>query len=102
MKRVEFRLTMPGRASWDGRWSGDGKTYSLERSVDDAQAAELDGRSWTYAWPDGWRAEVSARVVGEHEERPASAGFRGYDWMVDSVLRHGEIYAGHEQPKTQP
>ena len=101
MKRVEFSLAMPGRASWDGRWSGDSKTYSVERSVDDAHAADLDGRSWAYAWPDGWRAEVSARVVADHDDRPPSAGFRGYDWMVDSILRYGKIYADHEQPRAQ-
>jgi hypothetical protein len=25
--RVEFKLDMPGRGSWDGRWSGEGRLH---------------------------------------------------------------------------
>ena len=25
-----------------------------------------------------------------------SQGFHGYDWMVESILRHGKFYADHE------
>lgn len=99
MTRVEFTLAMPGRASWDGAWSGEGRNYALVREVDDASATQLDGRSWSYGWPDGWRAEVRARVIRAGEELAPSRGFRGYDWMVASILRHGAIYADHEAPE---
>lgn len=102
MTRVEFRLTMPGRNSWDGRWSGEERNYTLMRIVDDDQAAQLDGRSWSYGWSDGWRAEVSARVVRDDETLKPSHGFQGYDWMVASILRYGKIYADHERPGTEP
>jgi hypothetical protein len=100
MTRVEFRLLMPGRNSWDGKWSGDAHNYTILRDFDDDEKAlRLVGRSWSYGWPDGWRAEVTARVVHDGEKLKPSDGFHGYDWMVDSILRYGKIYADHEVPE---
>jgi hypothetical protein len=98
MPCIEFRLTMPGRNSWDGKWSGDGPAHTLARDVDEAQATKLDGRSWSYSWSDGWRAEVRARRLLEGESPTPSQGFRGYYWMIASILQHGKIYADHELP----
>ncbi len=98
LNTVEFKLTMPGRNSWDGQWSGESRNYTLVRDLDEAKAAQIDGRSWSYGWPDGWRAEVSARVVQEAEELKPSHGFHGYDWMVASILRYDKIYADLEAP----
>ena len=98
MTRVEFKLAMPKRGSWDNKWSGDGKNFTLTRDVDDAQAAQLAGRTWTYFWADGWSAEVSARVVQDSVELQPSHGFKGYSWMVDSILLHDKIFADHERP----
>ena len=105
--RVEFRLSMPNRASWNGGWSGEGRNYSVVRELSDegmTQLFDLDPysldaaacrRSWTHRWSDGWIAEVSARVVPPSEELPASDGFNGYEWMIDNILRkgdpHGEV-----------
>lgn len=97
-KRVEFKLHMPRRGSWDNRWSGEGKNYTLTRDVDDVAAEKLDGRVWAYCWTDGWCAEVTARVVPDGEKQRPSQGFHGYSWMVDSILRHDKIYADHEHP----
>lgn len=102
MTQVEFKLTMPGRRTWDGKWSGDDRNYTLVRDVDGDRAVQLDDQSWSYSWPDGWRAEVSARVVRTSEMLKPSHGFHGYDWMVASILRYGKIYADHEQPETAP
>ncbi len=102
MTRVEFRLTMPDRSSWDNKWSGDGRNYLLVRGVDAALAGQLDGQTWSYGWPDGWRAEVSARALPEDETLRPSQGFCGYDWMVTSILQYGKIYADHERPATPP
>lgn len=102
MIRVEFRLTMPGKGSWNNKWSGDEHTYLLVRDVDTALASQLDGQTWSYGWPDGWRAEVRARVLPEDETLRPSRGFCGYDWMVSSILQYGKIYADHERPVTPP
>ena len=93
MKRIEFRLSMPGRASWDGKWSGAGKHYAIARTMTDENADKLMRgaveRSWNHHWPDGWTAEVTARVVPPGERLKKSAGFCGYDWMVANILDHG-------------
>lgn len=102
MTCIEFRLAMPGKASWDGKWSGDDRNYTLLRDLDDDQAAQLDGRSWSYSWPDGWRAEIYARLAHVGETRKPSHGFHGYDWMVASILQYDKIYADHEVPKEAP
>ena len=100
--RVEFKLAMPSRGSWDNRWSGESRNYTLIRDLDDEQASQLSGRSWSYGWPDGWRAEISARIVHEAETQKPSHGFHSYDWMVESILRYGKIYADHERPEAAP
>lgn len=102
MTRVEFKLTMPGKGSWDGKWSGENRNYTLLRDLDDKIAAEIDGVSWMYSWSDGWCAEISARIVRDKDALEPSHGFHGYDWMVDSILRYRRIYADHERPDTVP
>lgn len=102
MIRVEFTLAMPGKGSWNSRWSGESRNYTLVRDLDDDRAAQLDGQSWSYRWPDGWRAEISARIMREGDTHKPSHGFHGYDWMVASILRYGKIYADHERPESTP
>jgi hypothetical protein len=91
--RVEFRLTMPNANTWNGRWSGEGRNYSIVKTLADrAAAALLEGKptlSWFHSWDDGWCAEVTARVVSGR--LPKSDGFCGYDWMVANILRWGTI-----------
>lgn len=99
MTRVAFTLTMPSRRTWNSAWSGDGKNYTIVREVGDTFAAEIDGRSWSYSWNDGWRASVIAHIVPIGASLAKSDGFCGYDWMVDSVIRYGKIYADHERPE---
>lgn len=102
MKRVEFTLTMPQRGSWNGKWSGESRNYTLTRELADDKAAKLDGRSWSYGWSDGWRASISARIVLDGEIQRPSDGFHGYDWMVASIMRYDKIYADHERPEAAP
>jgi len=101
LTRIEFKLAMPNRGSWDNRWSGESRNYALVRDLNADRADQLDGRSWFYSWPDGWCAEVSARIIPERETLKPSHGFHGYDWMVDSILRYEKIYADHELPDMQ-
>lgn len=99
MHRVVFQLSMPGRSSWDGRWSGEGRNYARVRDLSDDQVARLgiseSPRYWTHRWSDGWVAEISARVVPAGEELAKSDGFNGYDWMIDNLIvrgtPHGEV-----------
>ncbi len=39
--RVEFRLTMPGRSSWNGRWSGEEKNYTIVRTLSSKTISQL-------------------------------------------------------------
>lgn len=104
---VAFVLTMPGCGSWNGRWSGEGQLYAVVRKFGDSQKTQakllaLAGRSFSYSWPDGWRAsiEVSTPTTKEARElRKNSKGFCGYEWMIESILARGKILADHEIPK---
>jgi len=93
MKRIEFRLSMPGVNSWNNRWSGEGRNYSIVRKISDKWANKLfDGKetaSWTHHFGDGWSARITARVVPTGERLKRSDGFCGYDWMVSNILAYG-------------
>ena len=39
-KIVLFTLSMPGRNSWNGRWSGEGKKYNIVRKMTAKEADE--------------------------------------------------------------
>ena len=91
---VAFVLTMPGNASWDGRWSGDGKIHARTRSLPGLKAKELDGQDFYHSFGDGWLAMVRAKIVDAKGRRAmdrASDGFCGYEWMIDSIVKHGRI-----------
>ncbi len=89
---IEFELAMPGRSSWNGRWSGDDRQYLLYRTLTAKRCAEIgisagEG-SWTCSFGDGWTARVTGRRV---KKRRRSDGFAGYGWMVSIILDHGSI-----------
>lgn len=96
-QRVEFRLLMPGVASWDGKWSGEERNYVLYLQLSEADIGRLSiPTGWYYSWDDGWCAEVRARVMEKGERRKKSDGFNGYDWMVDNILRWNQAACQHE------
>lgn len=94
---------MPNRASWNGRWSGEDKKHYIIKKVSDRFLKQQDhlkklhetgADGWYYRWEDGWGASVSAQIIDGTEarkRRKLSAGFCGYDWMVESILSKGEI-----------
>lgn len=99
-----FTLTMPNRGSWNGKWSGENNFYGCFRSVSKATADKLDGQDFYYHWKDGWGANISIHIASGNvlrQLRKKSKGFHGYEWMVDSILKHGKIYTDHEIPKEQ-
>lgn len=96
---LAFRLNMPGVRSWNGRWSGEGKDYVKVVTLR-GKAGETKGRqilsegSFDYCFGDGWLARVDVEEVGSAGAarlRKKSAGFCGYDWMVDSIVKNGRI-----------
>lgn len=99
---VVFRLTMSGVNSWNGRWSGEDKNYTLTRYLSAETAAKVAGRSWTHAFGDGWVAKVEATALAEGDY-VKSDGFCGYDWMVANIIRHDSTNAPIEvEPPPSP
>lgn len=105
MKLISFELTMPNRGSWNGKWSGEDKRYFIVKSTSDKafknkeHFKELEEKGFDnfyYRWNDGWGANVRAEIIDSKtasKRRKQSAGFCGYDWMVDSILMDGIIIA---------
>lgn len=96
--RLCFKLNMPGRNSWDGKWSGDNKLYAkviiFKKNQKDKAIQILKDGPYSYRWSDGWRAEVSIMTVSKSEAREIikkSSGFHGYDWMINSIINYGKI-----------
>lgn len=95
-----FNLTMPNRASWNGKWSGDNslnaRVMKVNKSDIDAELLNkiLSQRDFYYRWDDGWTACVSVTKIDSKEAikiRKNTKGFCGYDWMIKSILKCGEI-----------
>lgn len=112
MRIISFELTMPNRGSWNGQWSGQDKKYYVIEKISDRylnskewfkELLEKGTDNWRYSWSDGWSANVKAQIIDAAEarkRRKLSVGFAGYNWMIDSIKIHGEIYATHERPKS--
>lgn len=101
---LAFTLSMPNCASWDGKWSGEGKKYVVTRTFNGkagiAKAEAIrDKGYYHYSWPDGWGAGISVKEVDSRQAaklRKESQGFCGYDWMVKSIVAYGRPMADHE------
>jgi hypothetical protein len=89
-KRVIFELSMPSNNAWNGKWSGEGDTYTVVRTLPVAKANALKPR-YTYSFGDGWVAAVRVREAALRE-KPTNR-FCGYEWMIDSILKRDAITA---------
>lgn len=98
--KIVFVLSMPGNNSWNGKWSGEGDCYAVIRTVSNAKKhivkylALLEKRHFSYNFGDGWRASIEVfepTPTQVRQYRKISRGFCGYDWMIDTILAHGEI-----------
>jgi hypothetical protein len=90
MTRVEFRLTMPNPPSWNGKWSGDDRKHAVVRTLkDDVAKRVLAGESYDHHFGDGWVAHIEVRQMAPCERKGKSAGFSGYEWMIDNIVAHG-------------
>lgn len=79
---------MPSNNAWNGKWSGEGNTYTVAKTLPEAKFYGLKPR-YTYSFGDGWVAAVKVREAAPREK--ASNRFCGYEWMIDSILKHGAI-----------
>lgn len=90
-----FTLSMPNNNSWNGKWSGEGNLYAVTRR--NPRKKELLDKILGYhshVFGDGWVAAVEVKVASAAEANKVvrkSKGFCGYDWMVSSIMQHGEI-----------
>lgn len=125
MRILSFELTMPNKGSWNGKWSGEDRKYFIVRKFDNKVADKImegaetspiyEGffapvkvgetparKSYYYGWNDGWGANVRVEYVDAREankRRKNSAGFCGYDWMVDSIINYDEILSSDQIKK---
>lgn len=96
---VVFELNMPRCGSWNGQWSGQDQLFVRVKSARSNELKEkldkiVQTGSFRYTWDDGWCARVDVRQIDATEAakiRRKSKGFCGYDWIIDSILKHGEI-----------
>jgi hypothetical protein len=92
-----FVLTMPGKGSWNGKWTGDGEFFA--RAIPAFRYGKplypnLKEGSYGYFWDDGWSASVKVTFITKSEAMKArrkSKGFCGYDWMISDLMKYGEI-----------
>ena len=96
--KLSFELSMPSNNSWNGKWSGANRKYV--RVIDFGTSKKTAERMrkligyHTYSFGDGWRAGITVKEVDNVEAKALkkqSAGFCGYDWMIDSLRYYGKI-----------
>lgn len=93
-----FRLSMPNCASWNGKWSGEGKRYVTARllpaNIDPELVEKLKSGYFYHNFGDGWGAAVSTEIVEGaaacNKATKGSDGFCGYDWMCGNILKYGK------------
>ncbi len=98
--KISFTLSMPNNNSWNGKWSGEDRKFvrvkdfgKTKKGIGRAETI-LAGRAYSYNFGDGWRASVAVAEVDNATARKLtkqSAGFCGYDWMIDSIIYNGKI-----------
>lgn len=99
---ISFQLTMPNVGSWNGQWTGANRPYFVVKNFKKAEIhkehftslLEKGKDSWYYDFGDGWGANVEAEIINSSEakkRRKITAGFYGYNWMIDSIIKHGFI-----------
>lgn len=102
---LSFELTMPGVNSWNGQWSSASKPHFKVLTVGEKCLAKPGGH-YGYDFGDGWRASVEVKKVDgatARKLRKITAGFCGYDWMIDEIRAYGQIrtLAERRAPKAE-
>ena len=78
---------MPNVGSWNGKWTTRDQVHTVLVGST-KKDYELIG-SYRYDFGDGWSAQIKIREA-EPKER-ISGKFYGYEWMVHSIRKHGQI-----------
>ena len=95
---IVFELTMPNRGSWNGKWSGENNRYIRVKSEHSIpNISNIIDKDFYYTWDDGWTACVAVKKMSSRDARKLekiSSGFCGYDWMIQSILKHNKIIKG--------
>jgi len=98
---VSFQLTMPNVGSWNGKWTGASKKYYVVQKIAPTwlkkqehfkELLEKGRDNWHHSWNDGWGANVTVEIIDASEakkRRKESAGFCGYEWMIDNIKYYG-------------
>ena len=90
---IVFELSMPNVGSWNGKWTGANRNYIRTMRECDVPK-EYWNKDFYFHWDDGWSACISTTKMPCNEARKLerkSDGFCGYDWMIKSIIRNGEI-----------
>lgn len=88
---------MPNVGSWNGKWTGAQNAHFAFTRCTEKKFKELSdkiGKSYYYDFGDGWGASIDVKIITAKEKakiQKVNKGFMGYDWMIDSILKHGEI-----------
>jgi len=98
---------MSNVGSWNGKWTGTDNFYCRVRSY--APKSEkiknlLASPNHYYNFGDGWGASISIEECKAKEAakfKKMSAGFRGYDWMIDEIEEYGRILTLKERDTKQ-
>lgn len=96
MSNLAFILSMPSNNSWNNKWSGAERVYAVIQRIGSKKWRDkiLSNAPYFYNFGDGWTACVDVKEVDAVESRKlrkASAGFCGYNWMIDSIRSRQEI-----------
>ena len=95
-----FELSMPNVGSWNGKWSGEDRFYARvvnfgrSKTANEKAKAILNRGYYHYNFGDGWSAGIRVSQVDAKEAaqiRKKSAGFCGYDWMIQSIKDNNKI-----------
>lgn len=84
---IIFELTMPNCGSWNRIDTGNKEGCFIFKKVDTKTAEKLIGTSHYYNFGDGWGANI--KITKGRKCR--TNGFRGYDWMVEEIIKYGKI-----------
>lgn len=90
---IIFELTMPNCGSWNGKDTGNKEGCFIFKNVDNKTAEKLIGTNHYYNFGDGWGANI--RVTKGRKCK--TNGFRGYDWMVEEIIKYGKIITRGER-----
>ena len=88
---LQFILTMPGAASWNGKWSGDGRFYAKTRFLRNDKAGKeqvakvLEKSPYNYRWPDGWMAQVDVERITSRQAESVRKKSNGLKLLLDAL-----------------